>query len=201
MKKEDLKDNHPLPPPKSSVYYLDDLKSYYPNVEFGINCAIANPAYVKLGTSVMMAHHSSITAVTGYNSKYYQPSIKIGNGTQIGPYNAFAAIDRLQIGDYVLFAPYVCLIDHDHGYKDVTKPIMHQPASSKGPIIIEDGCWLGFGSLVTSGVTIGRNTVIGANSFVNSNIPPYCVATGNPAKIVKKYDFVSKKWMDTTTTG
>ena len=199
MKEEDSKNGRPLPPPKSSVYYLDELKLYYPNVEFGINCAIANPAYVKIGTSVVMAHHSSITAVTEYRDIYYQPSIKIGDGTQIGPYNAFAAIDRIQIGDYVLFAPYVFLIDHDHGYMDVSKPIMHQPASSKGPIIIEDGCWLGLGSIVTSGVIIGRNSVIGANSIVNDKIPPYCVAAGNPAKIVKRYDFISKKWVNTAT--
>lgn len=194
MKEANLKNNRPLPPPQSGVYYLEELRIFYPNVEFGINCAIANPAFVKIGPSVIMAHHSSITAVTGYNGNYYKPFIEIGKETQIGPYNAFAAIDRIQIGGHVLFAPYVCLIDHDHGYEDVSKPIMHQPASSKGPIIIEDGCWLGFGSLVLSGVTIGRNTVIGANSLVNSDIPPYSVAAGNPAKVIKKYDRHNKKW-------
>lgn len=132
-----------LPPPETSVYYAGELKLYFRGVDFGINCAIANPAYVKIEPGVIMAHHSSITAVTGYNDRYYRPMIIVGEGTQIGPYNAFAAIDRITIGQYVLFAPYVHVSDHSHGYQDVSKPVMHQPVFSNGPVVIEDGCWLG----------------------------------------------------------
>lgn len=183
-----------LPPPETSVYYASELKLYYPGVEFGINCAIANPAYVKIDRGVIMAHHSSITAVTGYNDRYYQPIITVGEGSQIGPYNPFAAIDRITIGRYVLFAPYMHVSDHSHGYQDVSKPVMHQPVFSNGPVVIEDGCWLGFGSHILSGVTIGKNSVVGANSSVTKDIPPYCVAVGSPARIIKRYRFEKKRW-------
>ena len=183
-----------LPPPEMSVYYVNELKSYYADVEFGINCAIANPAYVKIEPGVIMAHHSSITAVTGYNDRYYRPMITVSEGTQIGPYNAFAAIDRITVGRYVLFAPYVHVSDHSHGYQDVSKPVMHQPVFSNGRVVIEDGCWLGFGSHILSGVTIGKNSVIGANSLVTENIPPFSVAVGSPAKVIKRFNFERKRW-------
>lgn len=192
--KEIEESEHHLPPPQDSVYYVNELNQYYKDVQFGINCAIANPAYVKMGLNVIMAHHSSITAVTGYNGIYYKPSITIGNGTQIGPYNAIAAIGKIAIGEYVLFAPYVHVNDHSHGFEDISKPIMHQPVFSKGPIIIEDGCWLGFGSHILSGVTIGKNSVIGANSLVTKSIPPFCVAAGNPARVIKQYNSKTRKW-------
>jgi acetyltransferase-like isoleucine patch superfamily enzyme len=183
-----------LPPAESSVYYHNELQVYYPGVQFGINCAVANPAYVKIEPGVIMAHHSSMTAVTGYNGRYYRPTITVGEATQIGPYNAFAAIDRVTIGRCVLFAPYVHVSDHSHGYQDVSKPVMHQPVFSNGPVVIEDGCWLGFGSHILSGVTIGKNSVVGANSVVTENIPPYSVAVGSPAKIIKRFDFERKRW-------
>lgn len=192
--KKPKEDNHQLPPPHNSVYYKDELSLYYPGVQFGVNCAIANPGHVKIEKDVIMAHNSSITAVTGYNNKYYKPSIIIGRGTQIGSYNAIAAIDKITIGEFVLFGPYVHVNDHSHGYKDISKAIMHQPVTSKGPVVIEDGCWLGFGAHILSGVTIGRNSVIGANSLVTKDIPPFCVAVGNPAKVIKRYNFERKTW-------
>lgn len=184
-----------LPPADSSVYYTNDLMKYYNNLQVGINCAICNPAYVEIGSGVIMAHHSSITAVIGYNGVYYQPSITIGSGTQIGPYNAFAAINKIQIGSYVLFGPHIHVNDHSHGYEDINIPIMHQPAFSKGPIVIEDGCWIGFGSHILSGVTIGKNSVVGANSLVTRDIPPYSIAVGSPAIVIKQYDINKKQWV------
>jgi carbonic anhydrase/acetyltransferase-like protein (isoleucine patch superfamily) len=176
------------------VFYLDDLKKQYPDVNFGIECAIANPGYVKLGHDVIMAHHSSITAVSAHNGKYYKPSISVGPQTQIGPYNAFAAINKIQIGANVLFGPYVMVTDHYHSYEDVNTPIMYQPAYSHGPAIIEDDCWLGFGCHILSGVTVGKHCVIGANSVVTKNIEPFSVAVGSPAEIIKKYNFRVGKW-------
>ncbi|WP_284738949.1 CatB-related O-acetyltransferase [Clostridium felsineum] len=58
-------------------------------------------------------------------------------------------------------------------------------AYTKGTIIIEDGVWIGMNSIILSGVTIGKGAVVGAGSVVSKNIPPYAVAVGNPAKIIK----------------
>ena len=57
---------------------------------------------------------------------------------------------------------------------------------TKGDVVIGEGSWLGIGTSVLSGVKIGKNSVIGANSVVTKNIPPYSIAVGSPCKVVKK---------------
>lgn len=96
------------------------------------------------------------------------------------------------IGDYVAIANNVGLIGrYDHDHRCVGKPIAHAPwigdADYKGmgkglEIIVEDDVWIGYGAIILSGVKIGRGALIAAGSVVMSDIPPYAVATGNPAR-------------------
>jgi maltose O-acetyltransferase len=62
-------------------------------------------------------------------------------------------------------------------------------------ITIGDGVWIGANSTIMPGVSIGDKTVIGAGSLVNKSIPPYCIAVGNPCKVIKKWDFDKKIWL------
>lgn len=73
-------------------------------------------------------------------------------------------------------------------------PITPQPLISKGPIIIDDDCWLGFGSEILSGVHIGKHSIVAARAVVTKDVPPYTIVAGNPAKIVKQYNFDTKRW-------
>ena len=57
--------------------------------------------------------------------------------------------------------------------------------SSKGPVIIEDNVWIGTKASIMPGVRIGKGAIIAANSVVTHDIPPYCVAAGIPAKVIK----------------
>ena len=125
----------------------------------------------------------------------------IGERTNIGSYNAIGVCNKITIGNNVLFGPHIHINDHSHCYHDISRPIMNQPIYSKGPIVTEDDCWLGFGSHILSGVTIGKHCVIGANSVVTKSIPPYSVAVGSPAKVVKQYDFESEKWINFNFEG
>ena len=62
------------------------------------------------------------------------------------------------------------------------------------PVKICQNAWLGENIAVLSGVTIGKNSIIGANSVVSKNIPENCIAVGNPAKVIKKYNFETRTW-------
>jgi lipopolysaccharide O-acetyltransferase len=62
------------------------------------------------------------------------------------------------------------------------------------PIIIEDNVWLGEFVSVLPGVTIGKGTIVGANSVVSKDLPKYVIAVGSPAKPVKKFNFSTQRW-------
>lgn len=59
---------------------------------------------------------------------------------------------------------------------------------------IKDGCWIGEKVVIMPGVTIGKKSVVGAGSIVTHDIPDFCMAVGNPARVIKKYNFSSHKW-------
>ncbi len=80
-----------------------------------------------------------------------------------------------------------------HGYTDISKNSSNQPLVIK-PVIVEDEAHIGANSVVLPGVTIGIKCQIGAGSVVTKDIPPYSVAVGNPAKIIKQYNHKTKKW-------
>ena len=79
------------------------------------------------------------------------------------------------------------ITDQNHGYEDVSRPISQQSQPERA-VVIGDGSWLGYGTVVLPGVTIGKHVVIGANSVVTHNIPDYSVAVGSPARVVRRYD-------------
>lgn len=155
---------------------------------------IQNPQCLFFGDNVGIGKYTYFMPCCKFLDTEYHPKITIGDGTWIGIRNSFAAIHGITIGKNVLFAGYVHVTDHSHGYEDVTKPISKQPLTSNGPVVIEDNCWLGFNSEILSGVHIGRNSVVAAHAVVTKDVPPYSIVAGNPAKIVKQYNFETHEW-------
>lgn len=90
----------------------------------------------------------------------------------------------LTMGDDVLIGPNTCILSAGHAFTDPDKVIQKQPITY-GPVVIEKGAWVGASSVVLQGVTIGEGAVIGAGAVVPRTIPPFAVAVGNPARIIK----------------
>lgn len=155
---------------------------------------IQNPQCIFFGCDVGIGKNTYFMPVVEHLGNKYSPKITVGDGTWIGIRNSFAAIHGITIGKNVLFAGYVHVTDHSHGYEYINMPISKQPLISKGPVIIEDECWLGFSCEILSGVHIGRHSIIAARAVVTKDVPPYSIVAGNPARIVKKYNFETNKW-------
>ena len=111
--------------------------------------------------------------------------ITIGGGTILNLNVMVAAVERVEIGEHCLFANGCLVTDGDHRTDDHETPMPWQGFTTKGPVVIGDNVWLGANVVVTSGVTIGRRSVIGANSVVTSDVPPFSVAAGAPARVLK----------------
>ncbi|HRE41226.1 MAG TPA: acyltransferase [Ignavibacteria bacterium] len=119
----------------------------------------------------------------------------IGVKTRIGLGNVI--IGPVQIGNNVMLAQNIVLSGLNHSYENIEIPIMNQQVT-KSKIIIEDDCWIGANSIILSGIQIGKHSVVAGGSVVTKNVPPYSVVAGNPAKILKKYNFESNKWEKVT---
>ena len=93
-----------------------------------------------------------------------------------------------------LIAQGVMITDLNHGINPESKINYEcQPYSIKD-VRIGDGTWIGQNAIILPGVSIGKKCVIGAGSVVTKSIPSYCIAVGNPAKVIKKYSFEKSKW-------
>ena len=111
--------------------------------------------------------------------------IRIGEGTFLNIAVMVAAVDLVEIGSHCMLANGCFVTDANHRFDDPDKPVTWQGFESKGPTRIGDNVWLGANVVVTSGVTIGDRCVIGANSVVTTDIPPFSIAAGAPAKVLR----------------
>ena len=126
--------------------------------------------------------------------------LRIGADVQMNDYVHIAAAKSVIIGDRVLIASKVFISDHDHGcYRGESlqdSPLI--PPSKRAlhclPVVIEDDVWIGEFVAVLPGVTIGKGSIIGTHSTVTKSIPPYSIAVGSPARVMKQYSFDTKTW-------
>lgn len=110
--------------------------------------------------------------------------IDIEENTYIAPYVCISGPGNIKIGKHCMIASHSGIYANNHNFADLTVLIREQGVTRKG-IIIEDNCWLGHGVTVLDGVTIGQGSVIGAGSVVSKDIPPFSIAVGVPAKVIR----------------
>jgi acetyltransferase-like isoleucine patch superfamily enzyme len=115
--------------------------------------------------------------------------IEIGAGCFLNRDTMLAAVERIEIGDHVMFANHCFVGDADHRYDDPDKPVTWQGFVPRGPVTIGSNCWFGVNCVVTGGVELGDRCVIGANSVVTRDLPPGVIAVGSPAKVLREIEF------------
>jgi acetyltransferase-like isoleucine patch superfamily enzyme len=111
--------------------------------------------------------------------------VRIGRGCFLNLGVMIASMELVEIGDHCMLANGCFVSDASHRYDDPEAPVPWQGFESKGPTRIGENCWLGANVVVTSGVTIGERCVIGANSVVTHDVPPFSVAVGAPARVLR----------------
>jgi acetyltransferase-like isoleucine patch superfamily enzyme len=119
--------------------------------------------------------------------------LQIGDNCSFGYRNHITSVEEVIIGANVLTANNVYISDNLHGYENIEVPIISQPVKFKKRVEIGSGSWIGENVSII-GASIGKNSVIGANSVVTSDIPDYSVAVGAPARVIKKFNQDTKLW-------
>jgi acetyltransferase-like isoleucine patch superfamily enzyme len=161
---------------------------------FGDGSAICFPVaalygeeYIELGEGCIIGPYSSLSAgVMPGHVIDHSPVVTIGDRVLIGKGSGVVGHDSVEIGDDVFTGHHVYITDANHGYQDVTLPIGKQFAAPR-PVRIGAGTWLGHGTVVLPGADIGRHVAVGAGSVVTGALPDFCVAVGNPARVIRRY--------------
>jgi acetyltransferase-like isoleucine patch superfamily enzyme len=183
-----------------SIFYRFLFKKIGKDVNFGRNITIRHPHKITIGNNVVIDDNCMLDA-KGTTNK----GIEIKNGVFIGrntilvckdgnitieentniSYNSeLCSANDLNIGKNSLISAYVFFVAGDHTYNITDKPIIEQAGRSQG-INVGENCWFGVKSTVFDGVNIGNDSIIGASAVINSDIPPFSVAVGIPAKVIK----------------
>lgn len=136
------------------------------------------PENIEIGNSVYIGHDTFLNS-------YYKGKILIGEGSWIGQMSFLHGAGNITIGNFVGIGPYVKMLTSVHTFDSGEKAAINYPLRF-APIIVEDGCDIGIGSIILPGVTIGKGSIVGAGSVVTKDIPTYEVWAGVPAKKLRR---------------
>ena len=161
---------------------------------FGQNSVICFPAdtifnehYIHIGDGTIIGAHVTLSAgMMPGQQCLTDPVVRIGDRCLIGKGSGIVGHLAIEIGNDVWTGHNVYITDQNHGYADVTRPISQQTMPEQR-VVIGDGSWLGYGTVVLPGAHIGRHVTVGANSVVVGELPDYCVAVGAPATVIRRY--------------
>jgi len=112
-------------------------------------------------------------------------SLTIGNNVGVSQFAFIGVRGPVTIGDDVQIGPRVTIYAENHNFEDTDRPIREQGVRRAG-IVIGNDCWLGTGCAILDGVTIGQGSIVAAGSVVTKDVPPYAIAAGAPARVIRQ---------------
>lgn len=164
----------------SGLFTLDQLARLGRGVVFEPGVLVFHPEQIEIGDDVYIGHQTILKG-------YYKNRLQIGNGVWIGQQCFLHSAGGLVIGDHVGIGPAVKIITSYHAEEGHGKPILHSRIEF-APVVIEAASDIGVGAVILPGVTIGRGAQIGAGAVVTADVPPYAVAVGVPARVLRLRD-------------
>lgn len=180
-----------------SCYILSTIKKGKVQMDKG---SFIHPTVHILGASnILVGQNSCISEGSWLNVNHRvenDVAIEIGSNCFIGKDNFFSSGKKITIRDYVLTTIGCRFIGSSHRIDDPLIPYIATGTTSNDSVYIGVNCFIGVGATVMGNVTIGHGSVIGAGAFVITDVPPFSIVVGNPARLIKRYSFSEKKWVE-----
>lgn len=181
-----------------SAFYSNLLNA--PGLNVGRRCTIRGMRRISMGRSVFIYDGLWLEAIQNYRGQSFAPKISIGDRVSFSKDVHVTCIERIDIGNGVLFGSRVYVSDHNHGryagerQSHPAEPPAERELAPGGPVIIEDNVWIGDNVVIVGPARIGAGTIVAANSVVKGDIPSSMMIAGAPAKPIKRFDPELKIW-------
>jgi len=179
---------------RNTVYFKWRFKKLGENVKFGRMNRIRGGQHIEIDDNCIFGNNLRLEAISQYGGGIYCPSIIFGKNVVINQNFHCTCANTIVIGDGTSITANCGVFDIIHPYDDIS--INPRIASIKTkPVVIGKDCIIGMNTVILPGTQMGNHCVVGANSTVSGVFPDNCVIVGSPAKIVKRYDKGSNKWL------
>lgn len=156
---------------------------------------ISHPTRITIGCRSKIGRRVVLNAMSRYGHQQLNGHICIGDDAYIGHDCQIHAMQPLLIQAGCVLSDRVYVNDASHGIIPNQGLIMAQPISSKGPIVLGEHVFVGYGSVILPGVELGHHCVVAAQSVVTRSQPPGTMVAGNPARPIKRVDFATGEWI------
>ena len=171
------------------------------NVKINDNCKLDN---ANLGNNVSISYNVTLRYVKLGNNTTIEPfsilqgnpinGIEIGNDTYLSSHSTLESKASIKIGNHVSIGPNLRIVTHTGHLQALSKAkIGSSEYLFYKPVMIKDSVYIGVGSIIQMGVTIGSFSIVNAGSIVTKSIPQYSFVQGAPARVVAKVDFVNNE--------
>jgi acetyltransferase-like isoleucine patch superfamily enzyme len=167
--------------------HRSSLKSCGKRVRLEFPIRLEEPHLISIGDDVVTHPRVWLNPVCQWAGIQYNGEIIIGDRAKLSYDVQVSSAASVVIEEDVTIASRVVIVDHIHDHSHIDVPIYVAPLSKPAPVRIGKGSFLGVNCFIGPGVQIGEHAVIAANAVVNKDVPPYCVALGNPARALRYY--------------
>lgn len=181
-----------------SAMYARLLKA--PGLNVGPRCSIRGTHRITMGRGVSIYGGLWLEAVQHYRQQSFTPTIIIGDNVSFSLDVHITCVERIEIGNGVLFGSRVHVSDHNHGrytgpgQSHPQQPPAERDLATRGPVVIEDNVWIGDNVIILGPVRIGAGAILGANSLISADVPAATMVAGAPAKAIKQFDHQQNLW-------
>ena len=173
----------------ASVWYNSYIKGADDSSFFSRNMNLSGTEFMRIGAHSSFGENSVLHCWPFLADEGITPRLSIGNNCCFGAYLRIECVDCVEIGNDLLTGRYILITDNAHGEftnADLKLPPVSRKIYAKpGGVKIGNNVWLGDRVIICGGVKIGDGAVVAANAVVTHDIPPYSLAAGVPARIIK----------------
>lgn len=149
---------------------------------------LMNVGSIHIGARTLVGRQVTLSVGYGPGQEALpERGLVVGDRCVIGARTSLTAHTSVVLGDDVWCGQDVFVSDASHGYQDAGLPIGEQLGPHQ-PVVIGSGSWIGHGSIILPGTTIGRNVVVAAGSVVRGTVEDHAVVGGVPARVLRRFE-------------